>query len=442
MPYTGITLTQFVTQISYLLDDTSNRYWIVPEIQFAVFEALRVWGALTNYWRARGVFNLDPSSSTPYYDLSVQLPVLRSRNWTLNNMVLEIQYEILENPAGISGADMSGQTTIQAILNSIQTARNRFVLDTRLPLSVHSAFGNPPSPDGMITFNQSSVYVHRAAWQDIPSSTWTNLWREDAWSIDKNNIQWELQPGQPNSYSEAENSPLMLQLNPPPVNEGMVEALTVDSLVIDTTNPNSLFNIPDEWIHAVKYGALSELLSADSQINDPLRAQYAETRYTQAVEFARDARSIIRLMANRYALPLDSLAAIDAGMPYWRNNTGAPFVAGSLYDMIMVAPSPNQAYGIIADVVQSAPLPDLSGSTFIQLGNEELEEIKKYVVHYLLFKCGGDEFKSSMTGYDSFMKSVSGRKAINSAKIKYMVPLFGQPQSEWAMRPDKVMSNA
>lgn len=450
MPYTQVTLSQFIAQISTLMDDPLARYWTVPEIQYAVWEGMRVWGAFTNCWRTRGVFNITPAQNSPYYDLSVQLPALRTRVWTLNQMVQEIQYKLLEAPSGISGAGMSGQVSVQSILNAIQSARNRFVLDTRLPLSIHSIFENPPPPTGMIEFGQSSVFVHRASWQDQDSTAWTSLWRDDAWGIDKADPLWTIEPSSPQVYSEAENSPLKIQLVPPPVASGNLEALTVDSVQIDLTNPASLIMVPDEWTHAIMYAALTYLLSSESQLKDMARAEYTDKRYQQSLEFAKDARSMIRMLVNGVPLNIDTITALDAGSPYWRNQTGAPESAGVLYDLVAVSPGiPDTSYGAAMDVVQSAPLPiqgdptpDNFPTTYIQMGPEELDALTKYVCHSLTFKCGGSDFKSSLGEYDSFMEAVSNRKGVNRAKIKYLTPLLGQPQAEWQQRPDRMESNA
>ena len=436
MPYNAVTLNDFVETISDLQDDPAQRYWTPAEITLATYEALLVWGALTSFWRTRGAFPITPALS-PYYDLSSVLPALRTRSWTMNQMVQDLQFALLENPSGVSGTGMSGQVDVESITNAIQVAHNRFLVDAHLPLNVHTTFASPPPPDGMVAFDQHSVYVHRASWQDVASGAWNNLWREDAWSVDKANQLWTLQPGSPLEYSEAENAPLKLQLIPPPVNEGVMDALTVDSAILDVTNPNATFGIPDEWIHAVKYGALSFLLSGESQIKDAMRADYAEKRYQQAADFAKDARSVIRLLVDGVPLPLDSLAAVDAGDPYWRNRPGRPQTAGAVYDMVVISPGvPDRQYGCTADVVQSAPLP--FGPGYIQLGAEELDAITGYVIHILSFKCGGTDFKSGWGDYDSFMQAVARRKSINAAKIRYLRPLFGQPQAEWALRPDKV----
>ena len=433
MAYSQMTLAQFVSQVGVVMGDPTAKYWTASEVQSATWEALRVWGGSTNYWRTRGTFNLDPSQPHPYYDLSVKLPLLRTRSYNLNQMVLEIQYMLLEKPSGVVGTGMSGQISIQQILTAIQYARDKFVLDTHLPISYHSSIGSP-SPVGQVSFSQSSVYVHRAAWMDTYTGAWSNLWREDAWAIDKNDPTWTIEMDRPLAYSEAENSPLVMQLYPPPSNVGVLEALTVDSLAM--VDPLGTFGIPDEWVHAVKYAALNQILSAESQIKDDLRAQYADQRYKQAVTFAKDAGSVIRLMLNGVPVSVDSLAAVDAGYPYWRNQVGTPQMFGVLYDIVVPSPGvPDSAYSVTADVVQSAPLP--GSGDYLQVGEEIIDTLMQYVCHVLTFKCGGSEFKTTMSGYDQFMKGVAGRKAIDATKVKYLSALFRQPQAEWSQRPDR-----
>lgn len=441
--YSQVTLTALLAQLGTNLDDTGSIYWTDLEKTFAIQEGLRVWGALTSYWRNRGSFGTSPS--TTYYDLSVTLPALRTRSWTLQQLTQEIQFACLEAPGGISGAGMSGQIQIQNILQAIQRARNRFVIDTRFPLTVlTSAVLNPPPPDGLMSFDQSAVYVHRAAWLDVGPGgpgAWTNLWREDAWSVDHGNPQWTIQGGPPVQYSEAELAPLLLQLSPAPTNAGALEILAVESLTLNLANPGATFDIPDEWIHAVKYAALADLFGPNSQISDPLRAQYCETRYTQAVDFAKTARSLLRVMVNGVPLGIDTLAALDAGHPSWRNQSGTPELAGVLYDILAFDSQPYGTLGITCDVAQSAPIP-VVGSDFIPLGEEDLGSLTDYCTHILTLKCGGKELTGTMPDYDSFMRAASQRMGINKAKVRYLEPLFRMPNREWSARPDRMMTGA
>ena len=438
--YTQISLAQLQSQLSTLLDDPNQRYWTPPELTYSIQESLRYWGALTNYWRTRGSFSL--ALNTTWYDLSVQLPALRTRTWTLNQMCQEIQYHLLEAANGISGSGMSQQVQIANVLVAIQRARNQFVIDTHMPLTLHSTAVSPPPPTGTVQFGQASIFIHRVGWQDAFTGRWFNLWREDEWALDHANYLWTVDPDFPTTYSESSLAPLTLQLSPAPLNSGQLELLKVDALFIDTTNASATFNIPDEWIHAVKYWALYDLYSSANQLNDPMRAQYCLSRYKQSVEMAQMARSIQRMQLGTIPLFIDSMQAIDAANVYWRNQPGPPSLVGVLYDFLAVSPGlPDRLYGVTADVIQSAPIPVNPGD-YIQVGEEDLPELINYCTHYLSLKMGGNNLKESLPQYDSFMRKAASRGNINAAKIRYLEPLFGQPQREEAARPDELMESA
>ncbi len=434
MPYSQFTLDQLIDQMGEVLDDNLFSFWTRPEITFALYEGLTVFGSLASYWRQRGVFNVTPTDPSPFYELNLQLPALRPRTVTLDSLVKQIQYRLLESPTGIAGTDSSGQVSILSILQAIARARNQFVLDVKFPNNVHPNYAPVAPPDGLVAFPQSSVYVHRASWQDS-GGQWANLWRQDDWVFDHSPGDWPTNVGFPEAYSEAELAPLQLQIYPNPANAGTLEAVTVDSVDIDIANPDTLMEVPNEWAYAILWSALSDLLSGGGQIIDALRAEYASQRYTQAVEFAKDARSVIRLTLNGNPLDVDTLAAIDAGNPYWRNQVGRPQMAGILYDIVAINPGiVDQTYAIGADLVVPAPLP--TGSEFVQIGEENIDDILDYASHVLMFKCGGKEFQDTFGLYDGFMKAVSQRKGVNAAKIKYFSPLFGTWQREQIQRPD------
>lgn len=433
-PYTQYTLTSLTTEISNLLDDPSQRYWTVPEIQLAIQEGMYVWGALTWYWRGNGPFNTTPNQA--YYDLSIQLPTLRTRTWTLSQMVQDIQFAILEAANGISGSGMSQQTSITAILNAINRARNRFVLDAVLPFSVATANINFPPASGVINFTSTTGYLHRAAWQDNLSGTWYNLWRQDNYAADAGLNQWLATATTPRAFSESNLTPLELQLIPPAAAAGVLETISVSSLMLDLTKSATTFNVPDEWTHAIKWGALAELLSVESQIYDNVRSTYANMRYQQAVDFAKNSKAIIRLMYGNTPLMIDTLQSVDAGQPFWRNQQGPPQAAGILYDLVAVVPgAPQAAYTLSADVVQSAPIPTFTNDP-IDLGPEDIGHLVDYVTHILTFKCGGNEFKGTFGRYNNFMDAVAFRGAINKAKIQYLRPSLEQSAMEEGERPD------
>ncbi len=116
MPYTQYTLASFNAQLGVLLDDQTALYWTDPEKTLAVQEGLRVWGAYTNYWRGRGTFNL--TVGVPFYDLSVVLPTLRTRTWTLQQLTQDIQFALLEAANGTTGDGLVHQSLKSARRNT------------------------------------------------------------------------------------------------------------------------------------------------------------------------------------------------------------------------------------------------------------------------------------------------------------------------------------
>lgn len=434
-PYTQYTLTSLTTEISNLLDDTSNKYWTVLEIQYAIQEAMYVWGALTAYWRSNGTFNT--AVGTAYYDLSVQMPTLRTRTWTLGQLCADIQYALLEAANGIAGTGMSGQTTVTAILNAINRARNKFVLDAVLPFSIATTTVASPPASGVVQFSNTTEYLHRAAWQDTASGTWYSLWRQDNYAADAGLNNWLGGATIPRAFSQSNQTPLELQLIPPAAAAGVLETISASSLMLNLTSAATTFNVPDEWIHAIKWGAIAELVSVQSQLADPVRSQYATSRYNQAVDYAKLLnRSIVRAVYNNTPLMIDTLFNVDAGQPVWRNQIGPPQTAGILYDILAVVPgSPDAVYTLSVDVIQAAPIP-LVGTDTIDVGPEDIPHLIDYAMHILTFKCGGRDFESTFGRYNNFMDAVSFRGQINKAQIQYIKPSLDQPSMEEGERPD------
>ena len=111
-----------------------------------------------------------------------------------------------------------------------------------------------------------------------------------------------------------------------------------------------------------------------------------------------------------------TLTSLDAGYPYWRNQTGPPNTAGVLFDTIALNPGiTDQAYSVSVDLVQPAPINMSDATQPLQLGDEDIAHIINYALNYLMLKTGGTEFKSTFDNYDSFMSAVSQRGKINQA---------------------------
>lgn len=429
MPYTQYSMSSLIAEIAALIDDPDNIQWKVQEIRYAIVEALRFWGALTSYWRSRGSFSTVASS--PWYDLSVQIPNLRPRTVTFDDLCTEIQYHCFELPSGVSGTGLTSQFTINSIILAVARARNRFSMDAAVPLAV-SQQPITAAPDARFYVDENIVYLRHGYWLDSVSGAWSPLRPTDAWAQDGYNPLWTLEPGIPFAFSQSVTRPLEVQLFPPPANDGTIEWLTANTNNFQTIVGATTLGIPDEFCHAIKYAALADLFTMDGESADPQRAKYADERYRQTVAVARNHRSVARVQIGNVPIGLSTLRMLDSSFPRWRMQTGKPYNAGCDLDILAFSAVPNAVYGVTCDVLQSAPIP-ADDASFLQIGREFIPNLIDYVQHYLQFKLGGYEFFSSLPSYDGFLQSAKDRNAIQAAQIQFLGPLFGMPVRENAM---------
>lgn len=431
MPYTQTTRAQLEAIIQQALQDTGV-YWDATELDAAINEALLYWGALTSYWSDRGVFNT--TVNTPFYDLSVQLPNLRSRSITFDQIVKEIQFALLEPATGVSGASATGQFSIGAITSAVIRTRNQFALDTRLPMVFQDYTLTTPPPNGRMELDQSVELITRAAWKSTPTGITTILRRQDEWASDALNYNWSSDNSIPYAFSDILTKPIEIQFINPPAANGVLRLMYINS-TSPTVAANTTFNIPDEYYMALKYGAMYSLLSTDNEGYDEFRAKYCSERYKQVVQAAANMHSLLRVTVNGRRTALDTIWNLDCTRPFWMSQTGSPDFAGYLYDILALAPVAQAGnYSVSCDVVRSAPLPT-SGSDFIQIGKEELPYIIDYCRHVLCFKMGGAEFQSTFGLYDTFLAATADRNKISNVQAKFLSPMFDTGKREQDVQP-------
>jgi len=425
LPYTQYSRGAFLQELAQALDDSNRVYWVQDELDRALNEALLHWGALTSYWTASGTFQSLPNQ--PFHDLSIQLPSLRSRTFTMGSIVREIQYHLLEPASGVAGTGMTDQFTITQITNAVIRRRNQLVLDIGTPLSYTTI---PTAPASSVPLDNAMALVSRAAWIDQATGVVTPLRRSDEFAAQAFNPLWNLNPGRPYAFSQAESMPGVMLLIPPAAKAGSVHLTYVatQALAVDEA---TVLQVPDELALAVKYGALYELLSTNSQGYDPIRSKYAKERYDAIVEIAKTRRSILRVRCDDTPLPLTTIAELDAGKPNWQTGTGLPRIAGCAYDLLALYRVPSTPHDIRCEVAQTAPI----GSSFVEVGREEIPYLLDYCRHILQIKVGGVEFVQSMPLYDNFMRGAAQRSKFLATKARYLAPLFGQPTLEAQAHP-------
>jgi hypothetical protein len=417
-----MTEDQFIADLAQAMGDPDFVFWSSDEHRRAFHEALLVWGAHTPYWTNTGTFTT--VANTPFYDLSVKLPTLRPRAYTFDNLHTEIQYHILEPPMGVAGGGVGAtdQFTLAQIDSALSGTRNEFVIDAKLPLTFGTFFA---ASNNTLTLDQSIAVIARAAWIDTATGIVTPLRRTDPYAAQAFSPLWNMNPGKPYAYSQAQAMPGTLTLVPPQRADGSVHLTYAQTLNLDSFTGTTTFAIPDEFAWAIKYGALGYMLGTHSPPYDPLRAKYCNARYDNAVEIAALHHSVIRVRINGKPVPLATVAELDDGKPFWQTGTGVPSVAAASYDLLSFYRVPSGSFTVSVDLVQAAPLP-ATGASFINIGRDEINYIYDYCRHILTWKMGGEEFVSTMPLYDSFLAGAAKRNSLIATKVRYLSSLFAR----------------
>jgi hypothetical protein len=201
----------------------------------------------------------------------------------------EIQFQVLEPTQDGGVTWLSGLWTAQEVLDYANQRQYRFMKDTLLMMAYarvdHTANQNLGAlpPDWMVTY--------RADWLD-KSGTGTNgqiheMARTSQWEFDHSRPNWANTPAvRPIGFSDTENQTLQYQLMPPPIAAGQVLLLYV-SLTAVLTGAGEIFTVPDEFVPAIKYGILADMLRKVGRGQDMERADYCEMRYAEGVEAAK-----------------------------------------------------------------------------------------------------------------------------------------------------------
>lgn len=201
----------------------------------------------------------------------------------------EIQIQLLEPTIDGGVTWLSGLWSQQEIIDYANQRQYRFMKDTNLMMAYaridHAAtVGTGALPDDwMVTY--------RADWLDQSGGASDGQIRElekaGTWVYDQSMPDWGTTPAaRPLGFNDSESPTLAYQLMPPPLNEGQVLLLYV-SLTSVLTGAGELFTVNDEFIPAIKYGIMADMLRKVGRGQDLERADYCELRYQEGVTAAK-----------------------------------------------------------------------------------------------------------------------------------------------------------
>lgn len=194
----------------------------------------------------------------------------------------EIQYHLLENvDSGVTIA--SGLWTPAELLDALNEVQVQLLKDALLLMTPTTVAAIPHvlRHDLPTDWIASADVAYRTA-----DAEWNELAKSDGFEADNSTIyDWPIEPGPPLLYTDGEVTTLCIQIMPASNDAGIMHILYV-------ANPTTLtgagisFTVPDEFVPAVKWGALAQLLGKVGRGADPERAEYCRLRYQEAVAAA------------------------------------------------------------------------------------------------------------------------------------------------------------
>jgi len=204
---------------------------------------------------------------------------------TDQQLLSEVQLAMLEPTVDGGVTWTSGMWTAAEVLQYVNQRQDRFLKETGLLTSwttipVNAAQLRPALPSDWVA-------TVRISWQGTGGLTFVVLPRADSWSADNGVPTWPtVTATRPTVYMDSETPTLQVQLAPAPTGSGTLSLYYISvGNTLDGTG--EIFNTPDEFIPALKYGVMADMLTKLGRTQDGLRAQYCEERFAEGVELAK-----------------------------------------------------------------------------------------------------------------------------------------------------------
>jgi hypothetical protein len=399
MAYTTIRYSDLITGLSTRLSDPAHDFWSEAEIKSYIIEALRTWQVFSTSYNVR--VTMPTVANQIFYNL-FSLSQL-SLTVTDRELVRDTAFALQEPVDPTTGAWIgTEQFTESNVYQAIQQRRDKFLLETGLVLTESTV--NGPSPTvSTVDLAQNVIDVRHAIWKNGSSGPLSLLWRLDKFTA-TSKPALSFTPDIPTDYLTYPLQPLQMELLPPPLTNGTINLLTVNSgAALDPDNA-SILGIPDDFCWVVKFGALADLFASDGPGQDIARAAYCEARWSDGISLARITNFVHLGQNNSVPWFVDSLQELNTGDPTWVSRTpGSPETLAVAGNMVAAGPIADAVYSMTFDIMPKFIIPT-SPSDYIQLGPETIDVIIDYAQHLATLKEGATEVQRSQRGYENFVK--------------------------------------
>lgn len=444
MAYSTYTFAQVRQEVANALNDAGKVFTTDAELKVHVWNSLRFWNVLTGdnkQWYQLAISPTNPSGI--WYDL--QQTSGSPRQVYLSDVILYswIQYALIEQQLANAALSTSQFSTDQMV-QSLQRARDEFIFRTACTSTVYSPAVTPNVET--VSLRSSVIAVRRAYW--MPTKVGTPpayptganpfpLWRSDEYAVNGYLKFSVVAPGNPLMYSPGIEPPLTLAMTPPPGWPGSLELLTVESqsALSNPPPPATIFSMPSDFVPALYWRTLADMLSMNAECQDLERAAYCRERFEQFCELLKAYPFVLSARVAGLPIYADAVETLDSYMPSWEVATPAtnpPILAYSGQNLIAF-PSPS-AMNIQLYMVANANLPS-ADLDYIQLGQEVMDAIVGYAQHTATFKQGWAEFSQTMPLFKAIVQLAAKRNAHVRAMSSFRELLYDR-----ATREDDIVS--
>lgn len=396
MAYTSVLLQTALDDLGRRLFDPNHVFWTEAEKTRILYESNRTFAAHTNFYRDE--FTFPTIANTTWYDLTAVTNTLRPYTVTDLDLIKLIQNHLLEPDSGFTWTG-SLQFSTTDLVQAISRRRDQLLYDTGCRITQALT----ATSSGIVTLADNVIDIRRIGW--LPGSVYSAmpLFPDDRWSLTSYERPATLSV--PSAYFRSTEPPLSFRPDVDPPVSGNWDILTVNSGPALNNVSSVILQIPDDWCWVVKWGAMADLLSRDSQARDTLRAQYCESRYAQGVEVLKRAPALLGAKIGSSILDIDAVQNQDDYNPTWQAATATQpnLLLTTGLNVVAMSPKPNAVYNITSIVLRNTPLPTNPVSDYFQFGESDYDAILDYAEHLALFKCGGAEFAQSMPLFKNFL---------------------------------------
>ena len=223
----------------------------------------------------------------------------------------------------------------------------------------------------------------------------TTLYRDDTVALEwYESPLYQLTAGTPQTFQLSSEPPLSFDVDIPPGQAGVYEAITLQSGTTFAPPAATLLGIPNDYAWVLEFGALADLLGRESEATDRERAEYCLKRYQDGLNLLIKTPWIMLGNVDGLACSVDSLEETDRYSVGWDQTPSSfgPVIVTAGIDFL-AAPV---GHSVGLTCLGNAPLLDAATSSYLQVSRDQWNSVLDLAQSLASFKLGGSEWKQAL----------------------------------------------